>query len=205
MNNFRYIAQLDVFSVLPTLFKQQPATWKPVEARGETNSPMIGLGASKLLRAHKDITRENWLEDLPVEQESVLDTWKSMQRLLSQARKAIMDEHGRMLAAGMLRKVELSGQMARAMVSRLDPGSTIFWHVDDGPYHAKTIRFHVPLVTNPGCLMYSGPEMAHWEAGSLFYFNNHVRHCAANFGPHYRLHLVFEMYRAEAAPDPDEQ
>lgn len=204
MNNFRFVDQLDVFPVLPTLFKQSPANWAPVEARGEVGSEMIGLGASKLLRAHNDITRENWLEDLPVRDEPVLDTWKSMQRLLTQARKAIMNEHRKMLEMGFLRKVELSGEMARAMVSRLDPGSTIFWHVDDGPYHNRTIRFHLPLVTNPGCLMYSGPESLHWEAGSLFYFNNKVRHSAANWGRQYRLHLVFEMYKQAADETADE-
>ena len=201
MLNFRWVTHLDIFPVMPGLYKQQPATWKPVEARGELNNPMFGLGASLLLRGHRDITKENWLEDLPVVELPVLDPWKSMKRLLAQARKAIMADHDRMVETRQLLRPELSGVMGRAMVSRLDPGSTIFWHEDDGPYHDKHIRFHVPLVTNPGCIMYSGPESLRLEAAGLYYFNNKVRHSAANWGKTYRLHLIFEMRRREALDD----
>lgn len=189
MNNFRFVTQLDVFAVNAQLFKLKPADWKPVEARGETNNPMIGLGASMLLRAHAPVTKENWLHDLPVHDTRELEPWKSMQKLLAQARKAIMAES--------VGRQYLSGEMARAMVSRLDKGSSIFWHVDDGDYHERTVRFHLPLVTNPACIMYSGPESLHMEAGSLWFFNNKFRHSAGNWGPFMRLHLIFEMYRID--------
>ncbi len=190
MMNFRAVAQLDVFAVNAQLFKLKPATWKPVEARGETNNPMIGLGASMLLRGHSPVTKENWLDDLPVHETDDLKPWVSMKNLLKRAKAAIMNEQ--------LARQYLSGEMARAMVSRLDAGSSIFWHLDDGPYHDRTVRFHVPLVTNPGCMMYAGPETLHFEPGVLFYFNNKVRHSAANWGQSMRLHLVFEMYRLGA-------
>lgn len=187
MINFQFIDHFDVLNANHKLAEMAPNKWEPVEARGESNTEMIGLGASKLLRAHKDITRENWLDDLPVEDEPALIEWKSMQGLLTRAKAAIM--------AHPVSQQLLSGEMARAMVSRLDPGSTIFWHVDDGPYHSRTARFHLPLVTNPSCLLYSGHEVAHWEVGTLVYFNNHVRHSAANWGKTRRLHLIFEMYK----------
>jgi hypothetical protein len=190
MNNFRFVTHLDTSAVMATLMKTMPAKWKPVEARGELNNEMIGLGASLVLRGHDDITKENWLDDLPVKETAELQPWKSMQRLLAKARDIIMGE-----AAG---QRNLSGEMARAMISRLDPGSSIFWHTDNGPYHDRTVRFHVPLVTNPGCLMYSGPQVQHMEVGSLWFFNNKVRHSAANWGIHYRLHLIFEMYIIES-------
>lgn len=184
---------------MANLHKLQPATWKGVAARGEVNRPEIGLGASLLLRGHDHITRENWLDDLPVVDLPELVKWKSMQALLARARKAIMADHAALVRQ--TGKPLLSGEMARAMVSRLDPGSTIFWHLDDGPYHSKTARFHLPLVTNPGCIHYSGPESLHMEAGSLWYFNNHVRHSAANWGQSFRVHLIFEMRRAETGDD----
>ena len=198
--NCRFITHLDIFPVMPRLYQLQPLTWKPVEARGETNDPMIGLGASLVLRGHHPITKENWLDDLPVKETASLaggggkphdKPWESMRRLLLQAKKAIMAEQ--------LARQYLSGEMGRAMISRLDPGSSIFWHQDDGAYHEKHVRFHVPLVTNPGCLMYSGPEMVHMPAGALFFFNNRVRHSAANWGRQHRLHLILEMRRAEDA------
>src|SRR6185437_8071029 len=156
MINFRAIAQLDTFAVTAQLFKLRPKEWKPVEARGELNNSSFGLGASLLLRAHSPITKENWLEDLPVRSTRDLEQWKTMQQLLEKARRAIMAES--------LARQYLDGEMGRAMVSRLDPGSSIFWHVDDGPYHEKHIRFHLPLVTNPGCFLYSQSEMLHLEA-----------------------------------------
>lgn len=193
MQNFRWLGHLDYFHVLPQLYKTQPATWKPVAARGELNEPMYGLGASLLLRGHKDITKENWLDDLPVVELHALEPWKSMKRLLLRAKNIIMAEK--------IARDYLSGEMGRAMISRLDPGSTIFWHDDNGAYHDKHVRFHIPLVTNPGCIMYSGPESLHMEVGSLWYFNNQVRHSAANWGGTYRLHLIFEMRRLEAPSD----
>jgi Aspartyl/Asparaginyl beta-hydroxylase len=202
LNNFRAITHLDTLPVMPWLVKFQPSAWKPVEARGEYNNPMIGMGASLLLRGHDKITKENWLDDLPVKDQHVLagggakpfdKPWESMKRLLAQARKAIMAEE--------LARRFLSGTMGRAMISRLDAGSSIFWHTDDGPYHERHIRFHLPLVTNPGCLMYSQSESLHMPAGSLWFFNNRVRHSAANWGTLPRLHLILEMRKSEAIDD----
>jgi Aspartyl/Asparaginyl beta-hydroxylase len=189
MNNFRAVVHLDTFAVMPRLHKLQPANWKGVTERGEYNVPEIGMGASIILRGHDPITKENWLDDLPIKETQTLTEWATMKSLLAKARKAIMNEP--------IAKQYLSGEMGRAMVSRLDPGSTIFWHVDDGPYHEKNIRFHLPLVTNPGCLLYSGPESMHVPVGLLTYFNNRVRHSAANWGQFHRLHLIFEMRRLD--------
>lgn len=181
MSGFRFIGHFDTMAVMPILVKLMPDKWLPVEARGED--------VSLLLRAHDDITPENWLEDLPVHDAADLHPWRSMQRLLHAAKSAIMAEP--------VARQYLSGEMARAMISRFDPGSTPLWRVDDGPYCERTIRFHLPLVTNPGCLMYAGPQMQHMTVGSLWFFDHQVRHCAANWGPHRSLHLVFEMYRRE--------
>jgi hypothetical protein len=212
VNHFRIIGTLDVFPVLPRLFALQPATWPPVEARGEINSDLFGRGASLLLRGHDKITKENWLDDLPVKERHELTgkgqkpfekPWDSMRRLLTQAKKAVLEEQERMLTQGLLRRTYLSGAMGRAMVSRLDAGSTIFWHDDDGPYHDQHARFHLPLVTNIGCFLHAQYESLHLEAGVLCWFNNRVRHCATNWGSQYRLHLIFEM-RKQDAPKDDE-
>lgn len=193
MNNFRFITHLNTFPCMPRLHKLVPAQWKAIAARGELNVPMYGLGASLLLRAHGNITEENWLQDLPIVEQEPLEKWSTMNNLLERARKAIMLEPpARQL---------LTGNMGRAMISRLDPGSTIFWHDDNGPYHEKHVRFHVPLVTNPGCLMYAGPESLPMHVGELWYFNNHVRHSAANWGASMRLHLIFEMRRIDPVDD----
>jgi hypothetical protein len=194
MQNFRFVTQLDTFPLMGTLQKLKPREWKPVAARGELNLPMYGMGASLLLRGHRNITKENWLDDLPVEELPDLEKWETMKRLLKRAQTAIMAEP--------VAQQVLTGDMGRAMISRLDPGSTIFWHDDNGAYHDSHARFHVPLVTNPLCLMYSGPEVLHMEVGSLWYFNNRARHSAANWGQHMRLHLILEMRKRQAPVEP---
>lgn len=190
MQNFAAIDHFETLDVMPRLHKSAPHNWRGVPERGETGNPMIGLGASLLLRAHKKITKENWLDDLPIEERQELENWPSMKRLLVQASKRIMEEP--------LGRAHLTGEMGRAMLSRLDPGPPIFWHDDNGPYHERHARFHLPLVTNPNCIMYSGLESLHLAVGSLWYFNNRVSHSAANFGRAYRIHLIFEMRRIEA-------
>lgn len=191
--NIRPIAHLETLPVLAQLFKLKPQDWQPVKARGEGRGEFYGLGASLLLRSHDPVTKENWLDDLPINETKELKGWFSMKKLLRAATQAIMAEP--------IAKQYLDGEMGRAMISRLDPGSTIFWHIDDGPYHAKHVRFHLPLVTNPGCNLYSGAESLHVPQGTLTFFNNKIRHCAANFGNAMRLHLVFEMCRIETDDD----
>lgn len=195
MNNFRWVAHLETLAVMAQLHRLQPETWIGVPERGEVHHPDIGLGASLLLRGHEGITADNWLDDLPVGEQQTIEKWNSMKRLLRAAKDAVMTDHARLVGDG---RALLSGKMARAMLSRLDAGSTIFWHTDNGPYHSRTARFHMPLVTNPGCTMYSGNEQLHMEIGSLWYFNNKVRHSAANWGSTHRVHLIFEMYRADS-------
>lgn len=201
MSNILWLGHLDTFAVVARLHALSPHTWKGVPERGEVQNPFIGLGASLLLRCH-DVDDKNWLHDLPVRDLEPLagggakpyqHPWKSMQKLLTEARKIIMDHP--------IGRQYLTGDLGRAMIATLKPGSTIFWHEDDGPYHRRHTRFHIPLLTNPGCLMYSGPQMVHMPAGSLFYFNNRIRHSAANWGDLPRLHLIFEMDRVEAAKD----
>src|SRR5258707_6551515 len=99
------------------------------------------MGASILLRAHAKITKDNWLDDMPISDQHTLNGWNSMKRLLANCSKRIMVEE----ASQKL----LTGEMGRAMLSRLDPGSTLFWHLDDGEYHRSHARFHLPLLTNP--------------------------------------------------------
>lgn len=199
MSNILFLGHLDTFAVVARLHALAPHTWPGVPERGETQDPKIGLGRSLLLRAHHPVTKENWLEDLPIVEHPGLaghgdkpfdKPWHSMKKLLNAARKVIM--------AHPIGQAHLTGEFGRAMVSTLEPGSTIFWHDDNGPYHERHARFHIPLVTNLGVRMYSGAEMVHMPAGSLFFFNNRQRHSAANWGEHLRIHLIFEMEKVDA-------
>lgn len=187
--NFQIVGFVDTFQVTAQLYKLQPHTWPGLQYRGEIGDARLP-SRSIALRSHNKPTLENWLEDLPVHETSYLEKWGSMKQLLSRARKQI-------LAHPQLGKVlDNSLPVARAMLTVLEAGGVIAWHKDDGAYHDKHLRFHVPLVTNPGVTMYSGNEQLHMAVGQLWWFNNRVAHSAANWGAIPRIHLIFEMRRA---------
>lgn len=65
------------------------------------------------------------------------------------------------------------------------PRTTLSWHRDPEP------RLHIPIVTNPGCLMVIDNVAKHMPAdGSVWVTNNTKYHNAFNGGEENRVHLV---------------
>ena len=65
------------------------------------------------------------------------------------------------------------------------PRTTLSWHRDPEP------RLHVPIITNPGCLMVIDNVAKHMPAdGSVWVTNNTKYHNAFNGGEENRIHLV---------------
>ena len=63
--------------------------------------------------------------------------------------------------------------------------STLSWHRDPEP------RLHIPIITNPGCLMVIDNVAKHLPAdGSVWITNNKKYHNAFNGGEEDRIHLV---------------
>lgn len=60
-------------------------------------------------------------------------------------------------------------------------------------------RFHLPIYTNDTALMLADNDLFHFERGSIYCFNNGCVHSAANRGPNYRVHLVWDMLMSEKA------
>lgn len=175
--------------MIAQLHKLQPHTWPGLQYRGEIGDSRLP-SRSLPLRAHNKPTLDNWLEDLPVHDTVTLEKWGSMKQLLGRARRHIL-AHPKLAQA-----LDNAAPVSRAMLTVLAKEGVIAWHCDDGPYHEKHLRFHVPLVTNPYCTMYSANEQVHMNVGDLWWFNNRVPHCAANWGTVPRIHLIFEMRRA---------
>lgn len=184
MYNFRFITHLDTFAVIARLHKLNPASWKGEPARGE---PDICKSRSLLLRKHNNPTPENWLEDLPLHDTPELEQWVSLKKLLAQARKAIYAD------PAMKSVLDPSAPPGRVMLSVLTKENAIQWHTDNGPYHERHTRFHIPLLTNPLCFLQVRNEQVHMEVGALWWFNNRYQHTAINFGLTHRVHLIFEM------------
>ena len=194
MIHFRWLGHLSTINVMPGLVKLKPATWKGVEERCEIDDPRLP-SHSVLLRCHKqaDLSRESWLEDLPVYDWPAFEGWTSMQKLLSVARKTIAKDP--VIAP----HLDFEAPAARAMLTAMPKLSTMIWHKDDAAYHKNHLRFHLPLTTNPAALSYIGPESCHMPVGSLWWFNNAATHCSCNWGDTTRIHLIFEIRKKQAA------
>jgi hypothetical protein len=76
-------------------------------------------------------------------------------------------------------------KLGRVRILLKEPRSTLSWHRDPEP------RLHIPIITNPGCLMVIDNVAKHLPAdGSVWVTNNRKYHNAFNGGEENRIHLV---------------
>ena len=82
---------------------------------------------------------------------------------------------------------ELSSKfkLGRVRILLKEPRSTLSWHRDPEP------RLHIPIITNPGCMMVIENTAKHLPADGAVYITNNVKyHNAFNGGEENRVHLV---------------
>jgi len=76
-------------------------------------------------------------------------------------------------------------KLGRVRILLKEPRSTLSWHRDPEP------RLHIPIITNPGCMMVIDNVAKHMKAdGSVWVTNNRKYHNAFNGGEENRIHLV---------------
>ena len=76
-------------------------------------------------------------------------------------------------------------KLGRVRLLLKEPRSTLSWHRDPEP------RLHIPIITNPGCIMVIDNVAKHMPAdGSVWVTNNTKYHNAFNGGEENRIHLV---------------
>ena len=76
-------------------------------------------------------------------------------------------------------------KLGRVRLLLKEPRSTLSWHRDPEQ------RLHVPIITNPGCIMVIENVAKHLPAnGSVYITNNLKYHNAFNGGEENRVHLV---------------
>jgi len=81
--------------------------------------------------------------------------------------------------------LSLRYKLGRVRILLKEPRSTLSWHRDPEP------RLHIPIITNPGCLMVIDNVAKHMPAdGSVWVTNNTKYHNAFNGGEENRIHLV---------------
>jgi len=82
-------------------------------------------------------------------------------------------------------KLSLKYKLGRVRILLKQPRSTLSWHRDPEP------RLHIPIITNPGCIMVINNVACHMPAdGSVWITNNTKYHNAFNGGEENRIHLV---------------
>ena len=76
-------------------------------------------------------------------------------------------------------------KLGRVRILLKQPRSTLSWHRD------PEARLHIPIITNPGCIMVIDNVAQHMPAdGSVWITNNTKYHNAFNGGEENRIHLV---------------
>lgn len=82
----------------------------------------------------------------------------------------------------------------RALLARLPAGGAIVPHKDQGPYFAKTVRVHVPVVTNPAVWTYCAGRAYRMAPGEAWALNNVAVHGVWNGdAAAARIHLICDF------------
>jgi hypothetical protein len=82
-------------------------------------------------------------------------------------------------------KLSAKFKLGRVRILLKEPRTTLSWHRDPEP------RLHIPIITNPGCIMVIEDAAKHLPADGSVYITNNVKyHNAFNGGEENRIHLV---------------
>lgn len=74
--------------------------------------------------------------------------------------------------------------MHRTRIFVSTPKTCLSWHYDRLP------RIHIPIQTDPGCIMIVENEARHLEAGSVYRVDTRKHHSAMNGSKRNRIHIV---------------
>ncbi len=87
---------------------------------------------------------------------------------------------------------EIGGQLTRAMIVNLKPGTKVLPHIDAGNYYINKDRCHIPISTR-GSLNICDGERQIYEEGELWWFDNKKTHEAENTSDEERVHIIFDV------------
>ena len=85
------------------------------------------------------------------------------------------------------------GEIGKAWFEHLGTGEVIDWRRDAGPYAEAHVRFHVPIIVNPGERLISGTETFLPIVGVMMSMAHLIPHSAINMGETARVHLVVDF------------
>lgn len=179
MRNFhRLVTGIDVTPLLNAVVRQ-PELWNRDTLR--TTHP---------LTPHKQVD-DIWLRfnvlPNPGQEHEVMDEHESVNY---PAFAALPEARG--LVFSLMSTVQ-GERLGRVLVTRLAPGARIEPHVDGGSHAAYYDRYHIPLLSAPGCLFRAGEETVHMQAGDCWWFDNSVEHEVVNNSADDRIHLIVDI------------
>jgi len=91
-------------------------------------------------------------------------------------------------------KETIPGPAMRCLIARLPPGKLIPEHTDNGAYFRKTVRIHMPLVTNDKVIFKCGDMFFKLEPNEVWVLNNCTRHAVWNrHANQTRTHLICDF------------
>ena len=82
----------------------------------------------------------------------------------------------------------------KCMIVKLRANGEIPAHYDGSETFDRSHRLHIPLITNPDCIMTIDGEPKNMEKGILYEVNNKREHDVENKGNDDRIHLLFDIY-----------
>src|SRR5262245_43067932 len=88
----------------------------------------------------------------------------------------------------------IPASVQRCLLARLPAGARITGHIDLAPYFAKTLRIHVPVVTNDQAWMYCAGLSFRMRPGEVWALNNSATHGVWNAHvSEARTHLICDF------------
>ena len=104
-------------------------------------------------------------------------------------------------AAGIVRSVMAAipgDHLGKIVITRLHPGETIPWHVDALPpgWPQYWHRYQIPLQVAQGVRFVVGDEQMSLAPGTVWWFNNQVRHMVSNESTTDRISMLTDVHPA---------
>jgi len=82
----------------------------------------------------------------------------------------------------------------RCLLARLPSGARVTGHIDLAPYFSKTVRIHVPVITNDEAWMYCAGVTYRMRPGEVWALNNSATHGVWNaHATDARTHLICDF------------
>ncbi len=87
------------------------------------------------------------------------------------------------------------GVVNRVNIVKLKSNSMIHRHTDSGNSLEKSIRVHIPIITNEGVLFRVGEVTTNMLEGCAYGINNQLPHEVINTSGYDRIHLIVDYYK----------